>query len=327
LALGSALFVKIKGIGAFGTTYKAQNIETKKQSVTEVLAASPNSNYVKKLSPRAFSRVYLSTFAGNLEICRDTETYVELIDADTNNLAVEIVGDTFTVKEIDPASFMGIFLDENGFSFKGLRHSFAKKNSFNAEKRIVLHLAEDLFPEQIHVVSQYGDVSLWGISANEITVESKFGSVFFGDIKNQSAKLNVKGSFCDVTVQNCVYQSCALNTKIGSVYCLIPSELCQSTVCENWIGNMKILTDVPTSSFKLNCSTSFGTVKKNGEEIGKKCSEASKNANRITAKTLFGTIDLSFTGGNEEDYVAVDAELPLTQETVTETKEEISTAN
>ncbi len=329
LALGSALFVKIKGIDAFGTTYHAPNIETKNQSINEVLASSPNANYVKKLSPKAFTRIFLSTFAGNLEICRDTETYVELINADTNNLTVEIIGDTFTVKEINPTSFMGIFIDENGFSFKGLRHAFGKNNSLNANKRIILHIAEDLFPEQIHVVSQYGDISFWGISANEISVESKTGSVFFGDLKNQSTKLSVKGNLTDITVQNCIYGSCTLNTKIGSIFCLIPSELCQSSVCENWFGNMQILTDVPTSSFKLSCSTTFGSVVKNGENLGKKCTEASQNANRITAKSLLGTIDLSFTGGNEGDYIAVDTDIPETVETDTETAtaEAINIAN
>jgi hypothetical protein len=137
--------------------------------------------------------------------------------------------------------------------------------------------------------------------------------------------MNLLGDTTNFSIENSIYASCNITTKIGNISAKIPSELCKSTVLSSWLGNVEITSDVPTSAFKLTLDSVVGSVYKNGINVGKSLKDSSQNANRITAETILGKVVLSFSGENEDNLVAVDT-IPKTEEqTETATVEPVTT--
>ena len=300
LALSSALFVKIKKIDAFGTEKKTELIQTKTLSLAQILSDSPKSNYVKKLSKKEFSKIEIVSFAGDVVIKESSsETKLELDKTNVNNLSAEIIRETLIIKEEAPVGFMGFFIDENKISFQGLRHIFGIGNSINAEKTITLYVKDTVLPEEIDVISTVGDVTLDKVSAKKISIASDFGTVALkNSVKNADSK--IKGEFSSVKLKNYKYTSCAIATKFGSVDAEVLDGENQSTVIDIWAGNVDLKTNLPIKHYKLDLSTSLGSIERNGKKEGKKLSETSSTNSRITIGILAGDVDLSFEG-NEED--------------------------
>lgn len=324
LALSASLFVKIKGIDPFGVEQKTKVIEDKKISLTEILAASPDSNFMKKLSKREFLRVDLTSFAGEIEVIKGSEISLEFKEANTSNLSYQIIGETLHIKEVDPVGFMGLYIDENGFSFKGLRQLFGPGNSANSGKRIILTLPEDYIIDKIDIKNTVGDIYLGFIQAKEINIDSYCGQVILEGLANDDSRINVKGNATGVTARGCKYNSLNVSTKIGSLFVHVPSEKNASTILDSWIGSVTARCDVPTKAYKLSLSTYLGAVTRNGKTCGKSLTTAADSSARISSTLFVGNIDLSFTGGDEDLTVPVgsesadgnEADLPVQEEVV-----------
>ncbi len=320
LSLCSALFVTIKGIDPYGVEQYAKVIENKTVSLSDILAVSPDSNYMKKLSKKEFLRVDLHSYTGNLIIRSANETSLELINTNTANLSYEIKGETLVVKEIHPVGFMGIYIDENGFSFKGLRQIFGSGNSANSGKTVILNLASDFQVDQIDVSSNIGNVQFEGISCAAINVKSSYGDVLLKDLKNSESKINITGDVTSVNLSDSAYVSCNVSTKFGNINIAVPGNSKQSTVLDSWVGNVSVNTDVPLSEFQIILSTSIGNVLREGEVVGKELRDSSSNASRISSTLFFGDISISSSSGTKDEFV--NSDVPQTiGETVTEEKE------
>jgi len=292
LALSAALFVKISEINPFSIEQKIKIIENKSLSLTDILSVSPESNYMKKLSTKAFSKIDLNSYAGDLVICAGEETRLELNETNTNNLVYEIVGETLTVREEDPVGFFGIYIDEKGFSFQGLRQIFGPGNSANAGKTVTLYLSPDAIPEQIQINSVIGDVVLDGVFADQIHISSFLGSITVRNLANPDGKVTITGDRTDIHLENNIYTSCNASTKLGTIHTFIPStENTCSTVLDVWMGKVFVKTTDHSSLFKISLKTDFGSVSKNGVDLGKTCNEPSETSGRITANVLLGNID------------------------------------
>ena len=325
LALSSALFVKLKGIDAYGVAPVEKTIETKTLSLDDILEASPECNFINKLSNKEFLRVDIGSFTGKVIVRSAEETSVELFDANTSNLSCKIVGETLTICENAPVGIMGLFIDNNGFSFKGLRQIFGPGNSANRDKVVILNLAEDFPVDRITIKSHLGDVDIYGISADEINVSSFAGDVSFGDLSNENAKITLKSDFGDVNLKNSEYASCSLNLKFGDISAQILDEENVSTVLEAWLGNIKIETIVPTESFKLTLSTTLGGIRKNGENIGKSVRESTDSTSRITASTMMGDISVNHDTEGADEVSEEQTESEFVTETNTQTEEALET--
>ncbi len=324
LALSSALFVKIKGIDAFGMTHPEGTVESVSVSIDEILVKSENSNYVKKLTDKKFIRIQVDSFAGNIVIQRGNETKLELTKADLSNLTYEVIGETLMVKEINPVGFMGIFLDSEGLSFHGLRQMFGGGNSLNSKRTITITVADGTALENLEINSGYGNITLDGITSNNFDINASAGNIDILNLSHSDAKLELEGDMTDVNIRDSVYSACSITTKIGNVSTQIPSELCKSTVISSWCGNVNVISDVPTKAFKLTLDTGIGSVIKNDMNLGNSFSDSSQLPNRITAETFLGNIHLSFSGYQEGNFVAVDKESE-TKETVEASTEETTT--
>lgn len=321
LALGSALFVKIRGIDPFGVPDIINVIENKEFSLNDILANSPESNFMKKLSKKEYSRIQLISYSGNIEICStDGETRVELIDANTSNLKVEIIGETLTVEEIDGVNIMGIHLNREGFSFKGLRQIFNAGNSANSSRIIRIYLSKNIAVDQIDVSSIDGDIKIDAVSAELLNIDADFGNIDIKELSASSGRVNINGNINNVTLSNLKnIISATVSVKFGNIEANIGGNTEFTSTLETWIGNVTIKTKEPTTFYRLSLSTSIGEILRNGSSFGKKLSDSSTTANRVTSTTVLGDISIAFQDGDESKY-----EVP---EDPTQTEEQTDTSD
>jgi len=323
LALGSTLYVKINGIDPFGVTEKPMHIENKTVSLEELVLLSPNSNYANKLSNKEFSKIDFQSYTGNVVIQAADSTSIELIRANTNNLSYEIIGETLTIKEVDPVGFMGVFIDENGYSFKGLRQLFGPGISANSEKTIIINLPFYYQMDSIDIRSNIGDITVNGIDTLSLNITASSGSVTVKNLRNIETKIQAEGSASNFSVFGCIYDSCVLNSKFGEISVEIPSADCQSTVLNAWIGKIYVQSDIAPDLYKANFSTDMGSVTVDKQAYGKEYTSPSGSKNRITAEVFFGKIVMdqlvpSFNVENtEEENTTETEEIPATKPTET----------
>lgn len=329
LALGSALFVKIKGIDPFGVPEVTKLSENKTLTLSEILADSPESNYMKKLSKKEYLRVAVTTFAGDVEIrFVSGESYVELVDANTSNLRIEVIGETLTVEEIDSVGIMGIFLDKDGLSFKGLRQLFGHGNSASTNQKIRIYLSDAIAVDQINVSSTVGDLGIYDVKTEKLNVNKSFGNTTVDTMVG--GRLDLKGSFGNVTVKNLQNVATSVAIRFGNIKADINSESgVSSTVLENWIGDIDVNTKEATSLYKLTLSTIIGCVLRNGTEVEKSYSDSSSTTNRVTASAVLGNVSISYAGGDESAYVPpkISTEDKTTEEDLLPSTEEIFSAS
>ena len=306
LALGSALFVKIQGIDPFGVPQIAKVIENKKLPLSDILASSPDSNYMKKLSKKEYLRVAVTSFSGNVEIySTDGDTYVELVNANTANLKVEVVGETLAVEEKQAVGFMGIYIDKDGFSFKGLRQLFGSGNSANTGKTLKIYLSDQIQVDQIDIFSAIGDIVVDGVKTEKMNITADYGNVIVEDLTAVAGKLDIKGNVNDVTLIDMQNIAATVSVKIGDIEASVSSvDGGSTTVLETWLGNVSVETTEPTTNYKLTLSTSLGEVSRNGESSGKELSSSSTTTNRITSSVIIGDIAIHYAGGDESKYIA-----------------------
>lgn len=306
LALCSSMYVKMHGIDAFGIASVEPMIENKTLSLADILADSKESDYNNKLSELPFTKVDVISYAGDVIVRSGKETSVELQHADTNNLSLSVVGNTLTVREMEPVGFLGVFADESGFSFKGLRQIFGPGNTLNTEKVIIVTIGEDVALESLTVLSTLGDVTIDKASAEAVNVESNTGNVCLINMANSEASISVKGNFTGITLENCLYDACNLSTKIGKIYAVLNdttlTDLTKSIVLDSWMGDVSVYTHVPVDAYKLSISTAFGAVSKNGEALGKECKNHSISGCRISSTVYLGNVLISYADGDESQY-------------------------
>ena len=202
LALGSALFVKIRGIDLYGVPYVSSLRENSELSLSSILAHSPESNFMKKLAKKEYARVSVDTFAGNVEITStDGPTKIILEDANTTNLNIQVIGETLTIEEVNSVGFMGIFMDRDGFSFKGLRQLFGSGNSAAFDQKIKIELSKDIPIDQLDVNTKSGNVVLSNLETELVNVSVAIGNVNINSLTTSQGKLNVKGKFTNVELK------------------------------------------------------------------------------------------------------------------------------
>ncbi len=319
LALGSALFVKIRGIDPFGIPHITKVIANKELSLNEILADSPESNYMNKLSKKEYVRVSLTSYAGDIEIySTDGETKIELVSTNTTNLNAEVIGETLTIEEVDGVSFMGVHIDRDGFSFKGLRQIFGSGNSANASKVIKLYLSKNIPVDQIDISSAIGDIKIDGINTELINIDANFGNINVKGLSAASGKLNIEGNVNNVYLSDMENITSTVSVRVGDIEATIGGKNEFNTILDAWLGDITVITKEPTSFYKLAFSTSLGEVLRNGESFGKELSDSSSTANRVTATTIFGNASISFQGGDESKYEENKEEVNSQEENETE---------
>ncbi len=320
LTLSGFLTVKIMGIDPFGIPHSSDATEDKTYTLEEILAQSPNSNYIKKLSTKEFTRIDITSFAGDVIIeggC--SETKLELSRANTSNLAIEINGETLTFAEKNPVGFLGFFFSQDGISFKGLRQIFGPANAVDTRRTVKLYLAEGVTLNQIDLRTDYGDVTVSKIDSELVHIKSKFGSAHLSELSCENGKIILQGGIGNVSLSDNRYTSCNVSLKWGKITTTVPEGDAQSTVLDSWIGSVDILTDLPTSYYKLSLSTTIGSVVRNDEESGKELNTPSLTTSRISSHLILGKVSIRYRHGNEADYIPPSSESEQTSE---ETQEE-----
>lgn len=308
LALCTSLYAKISNIEVFDVEKKARTIETLTVSIDDVLKKSPDANYVKQQSSTKFTRIDLTSFAGNVILTSGgQQTEILLEEANTNNLEYYVEGDALIIREVDPVGFMGFYIDRGGISFKGLRHTFNPGNAINDEKTITLKIPEGLELNQVDVYASIGDITLDGIFSGSVNVESGNGIVNVKNLKNPNGKLSIKGNFSDVHVENNLYLNCSISSHFGDINAKLLEDTNASTILDLWYGTINVDNLLPTSQYKLSITTSNGAVKHNSEVIGETLNHDGASAARISSSIVIGDFNLNYIGEKADHFVPTQA--------------------
>ncbi len=326
LTLGSFLFVKIRGIDPYGIEKSLKTPEDKTVTLSDILANSPNSNFVKGTASVEFSSVELTSFSGKVVLKpTDGETRIELKQANMQNVSFEIVGETLTVKDTKPVGMMGFFVDDGGFSYHGLRQIFGPGNTLESNRVVTLYLNEETEVAKITLSSMVGDVEVDGIRAWQLLI-----TVSVGDITAKnctvSDRFEITGSFSDVNVADNHTASIKAETKVGTIEALLSQPETTSVNFDVWLGSVNVKTTEPTASYKMNFDTIIGGIYNNGEKLGKNVqTDATKAAKRVSASAIFGTIHFDYAYGKEPEVILPETE-PETTEPATLPETETATA-
>lgn len=303
LSLGSFLYVKIMGIDPYGVEKIEKKVESKSVSIDEILASSETSSYVLGVAGNKFTKVDLTSFTGKIILkATEEESYIELEKANTANLSLRVEGETLVVTEKDAVGIMGLYLDSKGFHFKGLRHILGPGNSANTKKIITVYVNSSTPLSQVNLKSVIGDIEIDGISTSEITASATIGNISVKNCTISDGKLAVTGFASSVSLENNKIPATTVATKFGSIHAEIPENKNQSLALEVWKGDIKIITESPTDHFKLTLSTNIGKIFRNGENQGKKLSDSSNTASRISISAVWSKIDLSYAKGDDSLY-------------------------
>lgn len=301
LAIGTTLYAKISKVEVYDIKQKARTIESLSVTIDEILAHSPESNYVKQVSQTKFSRIDLSSYVGDVVLSTaEGEPSLALDEANTNNLSYTVVGDTLVVEEVDPVGFMGFYMDKSGISFKGLRHTFHPGNAVNSEKTITIKLPATYNLTQVDIYSSIGNVTVDGISVATLNVESDYGNVKIKNLTNTNGKISIKGNFTDVDMDKNFYSNCAISTHFGKINTTLLENTNASTILDLWCGKINVKTAPPTTHYKLSLVTSIGAISRNGKEIGKKLNSDGSGAARISSSIFLGDFVLRSELGEKE---------------------------
>ncbi len=322
LALSSFLYVKVRGIDPYGIERNIKTPENKTVYLPEILSTSPNANFNSGTSPVPFSKIDMTSFTGDVVI-RSTEepSYLALENANTQNIAIEIQGETLVIRDIRPVGFFGIFIDENGFSFHGLRQIFGPGNSANAGRTVTVYVNSETELSQINVTSSVGDITVDGISAQNLDTKASLGDITIQNCTVSEGKITAAGSFSQITIDENEAASINVSSRFGTIHANLTSPTTQSAIFDLWVGKIRIRTDLPTTFYKLNLGTAVGKVTRNQIGVGKSLNDVSTTAKRISSSMILGSIALDFNGENEADYQAPEPEpetsVPETDEPVT----------
>lgn len=289
VAIGTTLYAKIAKIEVYDIKEKARTIENLSVTIDEILSHSPESNYVKQVSQSKFTRIDLSSYAGNVVLkVEDGDPTLVLDKTNTNNLTYSVVGDTLVVSEVDPVGFMGFYMDKGGISFKGLRHTFHPGNAVNGEKTITIKVPATFPLTQVDIFSAFGDVTIDGVSVSTLNVEADCGNVNVKNLTNPDGKVSIEGNFTDVEMDKNHYSNCVISTHFGNIKTSLLENTNASTILDLWCGKTEVKTAPPTTHYKLSLVTTIGSISRNGKEVGKKLNSDGSGAARISSSIFLG---------------------------------------
>ncbi len=318
LTIGSLIYATITKVEVYDVEKKDRVIETRSLTIDDVLKNSPDSNYIKQLSSTKYTRIDLTSFTGDVVFSvGGQQTEITLEEANTNNLKYYVEGDALIIKDVDPVGFMGFYIDGSGISFKGLRHIFRPGNAFNSDKTITVKIPEGLTLDLIDVRSSVGDITLDGVSASSINVDSGKGLVTLKNLSNPNAKISVKGNFSDIEMEENLYFNCSATTHFGSISASLVEDAKASTILDLWYGNIDLETVLPTSLYKLSITTANGYVKHNEEDLGKSLNHDGSSAARISSSIVMGNFNMSYVGEKEDHFVPSQIAPPTSSSTIT----------
>lgn len=292
LSLGSFIFAAVQKIDIFGVENIPYVSTSKDYSLSGIMENSPDADFNKKLTSKYFTRIDVLSFVGKVEFLPTTEeTHISLENANPDNINVRVIGSTLTIAEQREVGFMGVYIGEKGFSFKGLRQIFGPGNSANTAKVITVYLNEEDLTESISVHSYFGDVKMEKVSGTVLSVSSTIGNVDLKELHFNRIEVNQTIGKLSLSDNN----AGAVNATVhfGKVNARIPFLEGQSTIIDLWVGSCNIETDAALNDYKLSLNTTVGSVQKNGVNTGRVLQEYSEAASRISSTVLLGKISVN----------------------------------
>jgi DUF4097 and DUF4098 domain-containing protein YvlB len=116
-------------------------------------------------------------------------SYLELTSISSKEFTKMLSNDlTLTVTQEKPANYCGILLSEGTCRFRGIKQLFASSRA-STFGTLTVYLNEDLLLDSIDVTAAAGNVSLTGIVAQTVKIDTVFSPIAVSDCDCSSLKL------------------------------------------------------------------------------------------------------------------------------------------
>ncbi|WP_010096125.1 DUF4097 family beta strand repeat-containing protein [Ornithinibacillus scapharcae] len=157
-----------------------------------------------------------------------------------------------------------------------------------------------------------GDVAIYDINSNGLTIENRFGDVTASDVKTHdfmiemtdgsnefksidAVNTNIKIEFGDTYFENFTSQGAKIESTDGDIE--INGVLFGETMIESKFGSVYLDLANKESELSYTIKSSFGDVYVNDKELGVKASHSAKTDNKMEISTSDGDVEVTF---NEE---------------------------
>ncbi len=303
------IYAAANNIDIYGVSSSKAQYVSYKETIGEVLSRSPDASKNKEIDPLYpdFSSLEIYSQVGDIELkSTDGETHIEYENVDVNNLKCEILGDTLSISEIDPVSFMGISIKNDGIAFDGLRQIFNSKSSLNKDRKIIIYLNSDTVLESISANANVGGVLLDSVSAREATLNVAYGQATVSNCDFAGGTVKINGDVSDITFERNTYSMCNIAIIQGDIFAVVSEG--KSNI-ETTLGNVSVTSTKKLSDYTIRMSTNYGKVKVEGEEMKDTEYNQSGSSDYIWAKAGFGNLTVS------SEYVVSENNTPVPPDT------------
>ncbi|MBE6551807.1 MAG: DUF4097 domain-containing protein [Ruminococcaceae bacterium] len=294
------IYAAANDIDIYGISSGKAQYVSYKETIGEILLRSPNAT--KNISPNPdhpdFSSLEIYSQVGDIELrTTDGDTYIEYENVDVNNLKCEILGDTLSISEIDPVSFMGVSIKNEGIAFDGLRQIFNSKSSLNKDRKVIVYLGSGVTLESLSANANVGKVILDSVSAREATINVAYGEANVSNCDFTGGTIKINGDMSDITFDKNIYSMCNIAIIKGDIFAIVSNG---KSNMETTLGNVSVTATKKLSDYTIRMSTNYGKVKVEGEEMKDTEYNQSGSSDYIWAKAGFGSLTVS------SEYVAGD---------------------
>lgn len=300
------IYAAANDIDIYGVSSNKAQYVSYKETIGEILLRSPDAAKNAQLDPTYpdFNTMEIYSQVGEVELrSTDGETYIEYENVDVNNLKCEILGDTLSISEIDPVSFMGISIKNEGIAFDGLRQIFNSKSLMNKDRKVTVYLNKGTILESLSVSANVGGVVMDSVSAREATVNVAYGEASVSNCDFTGGTIKINGDICDINFDKNTYSMCNIAIINGDIYAVVSEG---KSNMETTLGSVSVTSTKKLSDYTIRMSTNYGKVKVEGEETKDMEYNQSGSSDYIWAKAGFGNLTIS------SEHVATEKDDPST---------------
>lgn len=283
LTVGSFIFCIAGGVDIYGDAERKFDFRTFSLDMPALRAETG-------AAQKTISGISISAQVGDIEVRpTDGETHFEFYNVDRENLHCSYDTGVLTIAEENEVTYFGLSVNNEGFSFRGLRYLFSA-NNFSGARRIVLFWNQSEAMPPLYVKTVVGNLKINGIrcSAN-LTAEVTTGGIVVNNCSSPSGTLRANTSVGTVSVRQNEFALTSLYTTCGSLHAGV---LGQKTVLESVLGSATVELLLPEDQYNIRCTTSLGYVyPPDGASVGSEyTSSLTEGQNSITATAIVGSV-------------------------------------
>lgn len=217
----------------------------------------------------------------------DGNSYIFFENPDASKTSAFIENGTLKITDTVPFYIMGLSFENGKMKFAGFRNVFTQGLYSGGEKSITVYLNNADVIKNIKITLSIGNVSVAGISVEELNVTSSFGNAVLSQVDiSSTAKISLKKG--NVNIKDCSYVFTDIFTSVGDIFVQTNG---RKTNCEATVGDINIMYDKNIDDYDIRASLASGKIFLDGAaQKGKEFIKNAVDADSLWLKTSKGNI-------------------------------------